>query len=81
MNLEQKFIKVCLDVNPCKNKEMSNTRSSHADEAITLSPPRKFTLEEALEFIEEDEYVEVTPDEIRLRKKILDPKERFRSNR
>lgn len=70
-----------LDVNPCKNKEMSNTRSSHADEAITLSPPRKFTLEEALEFIEEDEYVEVTPDEIRLRKKILDPKERFRSNR
>ena len=70
-----------LDVNPCKNKEMSNTRSSHADEAITLTPPKKFTLEEALEFIEYDEYVEITPDEIRLRKKILDPKERFRNHR
>lgn len=70
-----------LDVNPCKNKEMSNTRSSGADEAIVLTPPRKFTLEEALEFIESDEYVEITPDALRLRKKILDPKERFRNNK
>ena len=67
-----------LDVNPCKNKEMTNTRSSGADEALTLTPPRVFTLEEALEFIEEDELVEITPDNLRLRKKILDPKERFR---
>lgn len=67
-----------LDVNPCKNKEMSNTRSSGADEALTLTPPKTFTLEEALEFIEEDELVEITPDDIRLRKKILDSKERFR---
>ncbi|MDD2409280.1 MAG: translational GTPase TypA [Bacilli bacterium] len=65
-----------LNVNPCKNKAMSNTRSSGADEAIALVPHKKFTLETALEFIENDEYIEVTPDEIRIRKKILDPKER-----
>ena len=70
-----------LDVNPCKNKNLTNTRSSGADEAINLIKPKKFTLEEALEFIEDDEYVEVTPDDIRLRKAILDPKERFRVNR
>lgn len=70
-----------LDVNPCKNKEFSNTRSKSSDEAIVLTKPIKFSLEEALEFIEEDELVEVTPDAIRLRKKILDSKERFRSNR
>ena len=70
-----------LNVNPCKNKELTNTRSSHADEAITLNKAKTFTLEEALEFIEEDEYVEVTPTEIRLRKKILDEKERYRQNR
>ncbi len=70
-----------LNVNPCKNKEFSNTRSSSSDEAIVLPKPRTFTLEEALEFIENDELVEVTPDAIRLRKKILDEKERFRSNR
>ena len=52
--------------------------TAHADEAIVLNKPKKFTLEEALEFIEDDEYIEVTPDEIRLRKKYLDPKERYR---
>ena len=67
-----------LNVNPCKNKNLTNTRASGSDEALTLVTPKKFTLEEALEFIEDDEYVEVTPDEIRLRKKILDDKERFR---
>ena len=70
-----------LDVNPCKNKEFSNTRSKSSDDAIVLSKPKTFTLEEALEFIESDELVEVTPDAIRLRKKILDQKERYRSNR
>ena len=70
-----------LNVNPCKNKEFSNTRSSGSDEAITLPKSKTFTLEEALEFIESDELVEVTPDAIRLRKKILDEKERYRSNR
>jgi len=70
-----------LNVNPCKNKELTNTRSSHADEAIALNKAKEFTLEEALEFIENDEYIEITPDKIRLRKKILDPKERYRQNR
>jgi len=70
-----------LDVNPCKNKNLTNTRSSGSDEAIQLTRPKTFTLEEALEFIEDDEYVEITPDSIRLRKKILDPKDRFRNNR
>ena len=70
-----------LNVNPCKNKEMSNTRSKSSDEAIALVPPKTFSLEEALEFINDDEYVEITPAVIRLRKKILDPKDRFRTNR
>ena len=70
-----------LNVNPCKNKEMSNTRSKSSDEAINLVTPRTFTLEESLEFIADDEYVEVTPAVIRLRKKILDPKDRFRTSR
>ncbi len=70
-----------LDVNPCKNKNLTNTRASGSDEAISLTKAKKFTLEEALEFIEDDELVEVTPTDIRLRKKILDPKERFRENR
>ena len=70
-----------LDVNPCKNKNLTNTRASGSDEAINLTKPKKFTLEEALEFIEDDELVEVTPTDIRLRKKILDPKDRFRGNK
>ena len=70
-----------LNVNPCKNKNLTNTRASGSDEAINLTRPKKFTLEEALEFIEDDEYVEVTPNDIRLRKKILDPNARFRENR
>ena len=67
-----------LDVNPCKNKQLTNTRSSGADEAIALTPPKTFSLEEALEFIADDEYVEITPDDIILRKKYLDPKDRYR---
>ena len=70
-----------LNVNPCKNKQLTNTRASGSDDAIALIKPRTFSLEEALEFIEDDEYVEVTPSAIRLRKKILDPDERFRQNR
>ena len=66
-----------LNVNPCKNKEMSNTRSKSSDEAIALVPPRTFSLEEALEFINDDEYVEITPAVIRLRKKILESKRSF----
>ena len=70
-----------LNVNPCKNKQLTNTRASGSDDAIALVRPKTFTLEEALEFIEDDEYVEITPDDIRLRKAILDPNERFRVNR
>ena len=70
-----------LNVNPCKNKELTNTRSKSSDEAISLNKAKTFTLEEALEFIENDEYIEITPDTIRLRKKVLDPKERYRQNR
>ena len=68
-------------VNPCKNKKMSNVRASGSDDAIKLSPPKIFTLEEALEFIESDELVEITPDSIRLRKKLLNEHDRLRYNR
>lgn len=68
-------------VNPCKNKKMSNVRASGSDDAIKLAPPKIFTLEESLEFIEDDELVEVTPDSIRLRKKILNEQDRVKYNR
>lgn len=68
-------------VNPCKNKNQSNVRSSGSDEAIKLLEPITFTLEEALEFIAVDELVEITPDAIRLRKKILDENERKQYNK
>jgi len=70
-----------LNVNPCKNKQLTNTRASGSDEAIALIKPKTFSLEEALEFIQEDELVEVTPSAIRLRKKVLSPDERYRLNR
>ena len=63
-------------VNPCKGKKQSNVRSSAADEAIRLSPPKIMTLEAALEFINDDELVEITPDSIRLRKRYLTEIER-----
>ncbi|SHJ68367.1 translational GTPase TypA [Tepidibacter formicigenes] len=68
-------------VNPCKNKKLTNTRASGSDDAIKLSPPRTFTLEEALEFIDDDELVEITPDSIRLRKKILNENDRVKYNK
>jgi GTP-binding protein len=70
-----------LEVNPCKGKKLTNVRASGTDDAIKLTPPRLLTLEQALEFIDEDELVEVTPSSIRLRKKELDPNRRKRSNR
>ena len=68
-------------VNPCKAKKATNMRAAGTDENVKLSPPRVFTLEEALEFINDDELVEVTPDDIRLRKKLLKELERRRSGR
>ncbi len=68
-------------VNPCKEKKASNMRAAGSDEAIRLSPARTFTLEEALEFINDDELVEVVPDDIRLRKKLLKELDRRRAGR
>ncbi|BCD63147.1 GTP-binding protein TypA/BipA [Nitratiruptor sp. YY08-26] len=67
-----------LEVNPIKGKNLTNVRAAGSDEAIKLTPPRKMTLERALEWIEEDELVEVTPKSIRLRKRYLDPHVRKR---
>ena len=68
-------------VNPCKAKKQTNMRAAGSDENIKLAPARVFTLEEALEFIDDDELVEVVPDDIRLRKKLLHELERRRSGR
>ncbi|TCL66581.1 GTP-binding protein [Hydrogenispora ethanolica] len=70
-----------LDVNVCKKKHLTNMRASTADEGIKLTPPRLFSLEQAMEYIEDDELVEITPQSIRMRKKILDRSERERSNK
>ena len=67
-----------MNVNVTKEKKQTNMRSSSADEAVRLIPPRELTLEKAIEFIADDEYVEVTPKSIRLRKKVLDSKRRPR---
>jgi len=65
-----------MDVNVSKEKKLTNMRTTASDENIKLEPPRKITLELALEFIQDDELIEVTPDAIRLRKRILDPNQR-----
>ncbi|MCK4705963.1 MAG: translational GTPase TypA, partial [Gammaproteobacteria bacterium] len=70
-----------LVVNPIKPKPLTNVRASGTDEALTLSPHIKYTLEQALEFIDDDELVEVTPVSIRIRKKLLTENERKRSSR
>ncbi len=70
-----------IEVNICKTKHLTNTRSSSADEALRLTPPKVLSLEEALDFIDTDELLEVTPKTLRIRKKILDPKMRKRGNR
>jgi len=62
-----------LNVNVCKNKKLTNVRSAGADDALNLTPVRKMSLEDALEYIGEDELVEITPESIRLRKKVLEP--------
>ncbi len=69
-----------IELNVCKKKHLTNTRSSSADEALTLVPPRILSLEQALDFIETDELLEVTPESLRIRKRILDPTLRKRAN-
>ena len=70
-----------IELNVCKRKQMTNTRASGSDEALKLVPHKVLSLEQALDFIENDELVEVTPKNIRIRKKILDPKQRMRANK
>ncbi len=70
-----------LVVNPSRGKKLTNIRAAGSDDTIILTPPRTFSLEESLEFIEEDELVEVTPHSIRLRKRVLDHNERKRESR
>lgn len=70
-----------IEVNICKRKQLTNTRSSGADDSLKLTTPRILSLEQALEFIDTDELLEVTPSSIRIRKKILDPTMRMRSKR
>lgn len=70
-----------VEVNVCKTKHLSNTRSSGSDDALKLSPPRVLSLEQAIDFIETDELLEITPKTLRIRKKILDPLARKRASR
>ena len=69
-----------IEINVCKKKHLTNTRTSSSDEALTLVPPKRLSLEQALDFIETDELLEVTPEHLRIRKKILDPLQRKRFN-
>ena len=69
-----------IELNVCKKKHLTNTRSSSADEALTLVPPKVLSLEQALDFIDVDELLEVTPESLRIRKRILDPTLRKRAN-
>ena len=70
-----------IEVNVCKTKHLTNTRSSGSDDALKLVPPRILSLEQALEFIDTDELLEITPKSLRIRKKILDPTMRMRAKR
>jgi GTP-binding protein len=70
-----------MDVNPTKEKKLTNMRSKSTDENIQLEPPRELTLESALEYIEEDELIEITPQSIRLRKRALSANDRKKTSR
>ncbi len=70
-----------LTINVCKEKHLTNTRASGSDDALKLVPAKKMTLEQSIEFISDDELVEVTPESIRIRKRILDPSQRNRESR
>lgn len=69
-----------IEINVCKTKKLTNTRSSSADEALKLTPPKIMSLEQSLDFIDTDELLEVTPESLRIRKKILDPLQRKRAS-
>ena len=65
-------------VNVCKKKHVTNTRAAGSDEALRLTPPKRMSLEQCLEFLKEDELLEVTPESTRLRKRILDHEQRMK---
>ena len=69
-----------IEINVCKKKHLTNTRSSSADEALTLVPPKILSLEQAIDYIDVDELLEITPESLRIRKRILDPTLRKRAN-
>ena len=81
MVIGEHVLETDMEMNPCKSKRVTNVRSAGHEEAIKLTPPRIFTLEEAVSYIREDELVEVTPKWIRIRKEILDQGERRRMAR
>ena len=68
-----------IELNVCKKKQLTNTRASGSDDALKLTPPRVLSLEQCLEFIDNDELLEITPEHLRIRKKILDPLMRKKS--
>ena len=68
-----------IELNVCKTKHLTNTRSSSADDALKLTPPRVLSLEQAIDFIDQDELLEVTPESLRIRKRLLDSRERKRA--
>ena len=70
-----------IEVNVCRLKKLTNVRAVSAEKLVVLKPPREMTLEMALEYIEDDELVEITPDDIRMRKRLLSEAERRRVNR
>lgn len=70
-----------VEINVCKTKHLTNTRSNSSDDALKLVPPKILSLEEALDFIDNDELLEITPESLRIRKKILDPTLRFRAKK
>ena len=67
-----------ITVNVCKRKQLTNTRSSASDEALRLVPPKKLSLEQCIEFLADDELLEVTPLSLRIRKRILDTEQRMK---
>ena len=68
-----------MDINVCKKKQLTNTRAAGSDDALRLVPPRKLSLEQCLEFLADDELLEVTPKSLRIRKRILDHARRMKA--
>ena len=70
-----------MEVNPCKTKKLTNMRASGSDETIRITPPRLFSLEQSIEYIDDDELLEITPKSVRMRKRILKALNRKRTDK